>query len=616
MDQTAILLAILFIPLASAGLITLFCLKRGTLAMILSVGAALLIAVCSIVLVYYHAGTVVHPQLEWFKLGNLTVKMGFLFDKYAAIMLLVVAFVGFWIHLFSAGYMRADKSKGRYFAGLSIFMFSMLGIVLSDNLIMLFIFWELVGFSSYALIAHYKDTQEATDASKKAFIVNRIGDFGFLIGIIWSFWRFGTVDLTELSSVVSISPPLLSSALAFLLICGFIGKSAQFPLQVWLPDAMAGPTPVSALIHAATMVAAGIYLLVRINFLITPEVLTLILWLGIAMAAYAGLCALGQKDIKKILAYSTLSQLGYMAAAVGLGYPGLALFHLSTHAAFKALLFLGAGSVIDSLHHEQDIYKMGGVLKRMPITGITFAIGLLALCGVTYTSGFFSKDAIIEAAYSVDKTAFGLLLFSAFLTSVYMGRLFWVAFLGEGKTKYAKEARESSWVMTLPLIVLAICSLIAGYVTLWPESLSAVFSGELLNVHHFVEEHGLATIMLVAGTAAWVLGLTLSYLIYGRNTERDTLEANAPKLFYLFKSKLWFDEIYNFYVKQIQQRFADLLGFIDHVILSGLIVRGGAGMFGLVGLVTRALHVGSLHVYVYWFLLGLLLFGAFAFGWI
>lgn len=616
MDQTQILLSVLLIPLISAALIALFCLKRGNLAASISVAAALLIVGLSIYFIYGWTGAIFHPQLEWFRLGTLNIKMGFLIDKYAAIMFLVVSFVGFWIHVFSIDYMREDMAKGRYFAGLSIFMFSMLGIVLADNLIMLFVFWELVGFSSYALIAHYKDTDEAVSASKKAFIVNRIGDFGFLIGIVWTFWRFGTVDLVELSKIISISPPLLNSTIAFLLICGFIGKSAQFPLQVWLPDAMAGPTPVSALIHAATMVAAGIYLLIRINFLITPDIFHIILWLGVIMTAYAGLCALAQKDIKKILAYSTLSQLGYMAAAVGLGYPGLALFHLATHAAFKALLFLGAGSVIDALHHEQDIFKMGGLFKRMPITSITFLIGLLALCGVTYTSGYFSKDAIIEAAYSSDKQAFGLLIFSAFLTSVYMGRLFWIAFLGKEKSDSAKHARESSWIMTLPLLVLAACSIVIGYVTLWPANLAVALSNELTHIHHFIQEHNLTNFIIVIGTLTWVLGLTLSYLFYGRKTQEDQLEKKAPKLFYLLKSKLWFDEIYNFYVKYIQQRFADLLNFLDTVVLSGLIVRGGAGLFGLLGLVARAFHVGSLHIYLYWFLLGLVFFGMFAFKWI
>lgn len=609
-----ILLATLIIPFISAVLITLFFRRCGNIAATISVTSAFLVACFSLYFLYTWDGLPIHEYLSWFELGGLTVNMGFLVDKNAAIMLLVVGFVAFWIQLFSVGYMKEDHSKGRYFAGLSIFTFSMMGIILADNLIMLFVFWELVGFSSYALIAHYKDTEEASAASKKAFIVNRVGDFGFLVGIVFTYWHFGTVDLKELSSIAEMNPSLLSSLIAFLLICGFLGKSAQFPLQVWLPDAMAGPTPVSALIHAATMVAAGIYFLTRIFLLIPDDILWLILWLGVFMAVYAGFCALAQSDIKRILAYSTLSQLGYMAAAVGLGYPGLGLFHLSTHAAFKALLFLGAGSVINALHHEQDIFKMGGLVRKMPLTTITFAIGLLALCGVTFTSGYFSKDAIIEASLFVNKNACVLLFFSAFLTSLYMGRLFWVAFFGVPNSVNAEDAKESGFFITLPLIVLAICSLIAGYTMLWPKQLSAAFLTELVDVHHLVENANLTMTILILGSLTWILGLGISYFFYGCGAPKDRLLELMPRLFGILKSKLWFDEIYDFYVLRIQQRVADLLNFIDVVIISGLFVRGSAGIIGVLGLGGRSLHVGSLHIYVYWFLAGLLLFGAFAFG--
>lgn len=609
------LLATLIIPFISAVLITLFFRKCGSIAALISVVSAFLVAFFSIYFLYSWNGVPIHEYISWFELGGLTVNMGFLVDKNAAIMLLVVGFVAFWIQLFSVGYMSSDTSKGRYFAGLSIFTFSMIGIILADNLIMLFVFWELVGFSSYALIAHYKDTEEASMASKKAFIVNRVGDFGFLVGIVFTYWHFGTVDLQTLSLITETSPSSLSNVIAFLLICGFLGKSAQFPLQVWLPDAMAGPTPVSALIHAATMVAAGIYFLTRIFFLLPEDVLSLILWLGVLMAVYAGFCALAQSDIKRILAYSTLSQLGYMAAAVGFGYPGLALFHLSTHAVFKALLFLGAGSVINALHHEQNIFKMGGLGRRMPITTITFAIGLLALCGVVFTSGYFSKDAIIEASLFINKKACVLLFFAAFLTSLYMGRLFWIAFFGAPNSINAENAKESGLFITLPLIVLAICSLIAGYVVLWPQQLSAVFLTELADIHHFVEYSNLSKPFLISGSLTWILGLGISYFFYGCGAQKDKLAIAMPGLFRILKSKLWFDEIYNFYVSKIQQRIADLLNFIDVVIISGLFVRGSAGFIGVLGLGGRSLHVGSLHVYVYWFLAGLLLFGAFAFGW-
>lgn len=612
------LILILLLPLVSALICGVFLRKNGALASKVSVLTAYLIAGLSLLLLInwngVGSGETLHYQMNWFNLGGFGFKMGFLVDQYAATMLLVVSVVGALIHQFSMGYMDDDKAKARFFGGLSIFMFSMLGIVLADNLLMMFVFWELVGFSSYALIAHYKDTKEASLASKKAFIVNRVGDFGFIIGIVWCYWQFGSVDFLILAQRVGADAGLMSSGMAFLLICGFLGKSAQFPLQVWLPDAMAGPTPVSALIHAATMVAAGIYLLIRIFFLIPEDVLNVIMWLGAGMTAYAGFCALGQNDIKKILAYSTLSQLGYMALAVGLGFPGLALFHLATHACFKALLFLGAGSVIHALHHEQDIFQMGGLLKKMPVTGVTFLIGLIALCGVTFTSGYFSKDAIIEGAYFGHRGVFYLVLFSALLTSIYMGRLFYVAFLGKANSKVAEKAHESGLVMTLPLIVLAVFSLCAGYVNLWPEHWAGAFLKELHFIHKFVNDANLSVFMLVLTSSTWVLGLIVSYIFYRPGAKVDELEKKVPVFYNLCKSKLYFDEVYNFYVKRIQQRVADFLGLMDVVFISGVGVRGTAGLVGLMGILFKKLHVGRLNAYVYWFLLGIGIFGAFAFG--
>jgi NADH-quinone oxidoreductase subunit L len=592
------------LPLVAAGLIACFFRRNGAVAAMISVGAALGIMICALSFLWNWDGAVVKYSWEWFTLGEFTMNMGYFIDDKAAIMLLVVSVVAFLIHVFSAGYMAEDSGKGRYFAGLSIFMFSMMGIVLADNLLMMFVFWELVGFSSYGLIAHYKDTDEAAQASKKAFIVNRVGDFGFIIGIIMCYWQFGTVEFAAMGDVGG----SLSTVMGLLLICGFLGKSAQFPLHVWLPDAMAGPTPVSALIHAATMVAAGIYLLVRIFAILTPEVLTTILWLGAVMTAFAGLCALGQRDIKKILAYSTLSQLGYMAVAVGLGYPGLALFHLGTHACFKALLFLGSGSVIHGTDHEQDIFNMGGLLKKMPITGVTFAIGLLALCGVTMTSGYFSKDAIIEASYFSGVSVFAVVMFSAFMTSLYMGRLFWIVFFGKGRTEHAREAHESPAIMTGPLMILAVLSLIAGFVKLWPAAWSTAFVGELDKIHGLVTEGGLSVMMLVLTTLAWILGLGLSYVMYGKQVEADPLSKKMPNAYKVLESKFWFDEVYGFYVKHVQQRVADVLSFFDLVFIGGFLVRGSAGLVGLAGLMTRALHVGSIHSYVLWFLLGAVIF--------
>ncbi len=550
----------------------------------------------------------------WMSFGSFHINMGFFFDHQAALLLFVVTFVGFWIHVFSVGYMDDDDARARFFGGLSIFMFSMLGIVLANNLFMIFVFWELVGFSSYMLIAHYINSEEASAACKKAFIVNRVGDFGFLVGIVWAYWHFGTVNLVEMQSLVTTNPALIKAAIAFLLMCGFLGKSAQFPLHVWLPDAMAGPTPISALIHAATMVAAGIYFLCRVDFLFPEEVKTVILWLGAVMTAYAGFCALGQRDIKKILAYSTLSQLGYMAVAYGLGFPGLALFHLTCHAFFKALLFLGSGSVIHACHHEQDIFNMGGLIRRMPITSLTFAVGTMALSAVTFTSGYFSKDAIIEAAFLKDKAVYWVVYGAAFLTSIYMGRLFWIAFLGAPKTDKAAHAHESGPFMVAPLLMLAFLALVGGFVQYWPENLGEVFFAQYHAVHEQIAALGVEHNMLLAGVVAWAAGFLLTYFFYKPGAEVDRLEEGARPLYLLFKHKLWFDELYNAYVAKIQDRFASLLSFLDLALISGFIIRGSAGLVGLVGIFFRTLHVGSLHGYVYWFLAGLVLFCAFAFG--
>ena len=424
-------LSVLLLPLLSAFVTLFFLRKQGNVASLLSVATAGGILVLSLYLIFAGQGETFAWEMTWLRMSGWELRFGFLIDGSARLLLFVVSFVGFLIHIFSLGYMADDDAKARYFGGLSIFMFSMLGITLADNLIMIFVFWELVGFSSYLLIAHYFTTDEAAQASKKAFIVNRIGDFGFLIGIVLTYWTFGTVHLSELADLANFDPNLVTTALCLALACGFIGKSAQFPLHVWLPDAMAGPTPVSALIHAATMVAAGIYLLLRIEFLFTAQALALLALLGAGMGLYAGFCALVQRDIKKIFAYSTLSQLGYMAAAFGLGMPGIALFHLMTHAFFKALMFLGSGSVIHACHHEQDIFKYGGLRKRMPITAYTFLIGVLAISGVCFLSGYFSKDAILLGAYNLNLPVFIILYAGALLTALYMFRLYFITFEGE-----------------------------------------------------------------------------------------------------------------------------------------------------------------------------------------
>ena len=612
MTVTELLIAILATPLLSAVLIACFFRRQGGVAAFLSVAAAAGICIFSFMAIKASDGATIHVLAEWLRFGDFTVSMGFFFDNVSATMLAMVVFVGFLIHVFSLGYMAKDDARGRFFGGLSIFMFSMLGIILASNLVMIFIFWELVGFSSYMLIAHYFDTKDAKAASKKAFIVNRIGDLGFLVGISYAYWHFGTTDLDAMRAAVAIDPTLINWVIAALLMCGFIGKSAQFPLHVWLPDAMAGPTPVSALIHAATMVAAGVYFLIRIAFLFPGSVLDFIAILGTGVAVYAGFCAYAQNDIKKILAYSTLSQLGYASAVFGFGFPGIALFHLITHAFFKALLFLGAGSVIHGCHHEQDIFKMGGLLKKMPVTSITFLIGMLALLGVNGLSGFFSKDKILIAAGMHDKAQFTLLVCGAFLTAGYMGRLFWIAFFGQPKSDAAKNAHENGFAMLLPLIILAILSITGGWINYWPAEIGDLIRENAKELKHADNYAILHEKVVFWGTAAWIVGLLGSFFFYGAGAKSDRLEQKAGPLFGLLKSRLWFDEIYGYYVGKIQQRFAIFLSFLDVFLIKGILVRGSVSVVALAGVFTRLLHVGSLHAYVYWFLTGLILFWALA----
>ncbi|MBI2517128.1 MAG: NADH-quinone oxidoreductase subunit L [Opitutae bacterium] len=612
----------LLLPLASATLIALFLRRQGALASWISTATAGAIAAISIILLLH--GERFTSSTEWLRFGNFTVSLGIKYDDLAALMLFVVGFVGFLIHVFSLGYMHDDGARARYFGGLSIFMFSMIGIVLADSLFMIFIFWELVGFSSYLLIGHYHEKQSAADAAKKAFIVNRVGDFGFLLGIVWTYWTFGTTNLDALATAAN-GGAIWASLIPLLLFCGAMGKSAQMPLHVWLPDAMEGPTPVSALIHAATMVAAGVYMLCRVHFLMLPEALNAIACIGTITAVYAAFCAVVQSDIKKVLAYSTLSQLGYMTAAFGLGSTstyalidlpvttvatgvGAAMFHLTTHAFFKALLFLGSGSVIAGCHHEQDIFKMGGLRKKMPLTFLTFTVGVAAIVGFPFLAGFFSKDAILYLAFEKNGVIFALLAFTAVLTSFYMVRLWKIVFFGETRSEHAAHAHESGFSMTLPLAVLAILSVMGGY--------SGVYGKLAGSVAALIPEaHGSAhTTIFAVSLAVMVIGAGSAWLFYATKSV-DTLEERSQGLFNMLGTlKESFDTVYGYYVAKVQQRFAMLLNFLEQIFLAGAIVRGFAGLVGLIGLGARALYVGSLHAYVYWFLLGVVLLWAFATG--
>ncbi len=597
--QTALL--VLLAPLASAVLIALFLGRRGSAASWLSVLASAVVALGALSLAFGGARFAV--SAEWLRFGSFSIRIGFKFDDLAALMLSIVGVVGLCVHVFSLGYMHDDTAKARYFGGLSIFMFSMIGIVLADNLFMMFIFWELVGFSSYFLINHWHERMSASDAAKKAFIVNRVGDFGFLLGIITCYWMNGTVNLTELGA-----GHVYSRMIPLLLFCGAVGKSAQLPLQVWLPDAMEGPTPVSALIHAATMVAAGIYMLCRINALMVPDAAAVIAWVGTLTALYAALCAVTQRDIKKVLAYSTLSQLGYMVAAFGLGSVGGAMFHLTTHAFFKALLFLGSGSVIFGCHHEQDIFRMGGLKARMPVTFWTFTVAVAAISGVPFLAGFFSKDAILALAFERNTAVFAVLAFTAALTAFYMLRLWKIVFLGAPRSESAGHAHEGGLSLTAPLVLLAALSVVGGYTRLYPSAFGAVFSliPEAVGGTHVV--------ILVTSLVVLVAGAGGALSFYATDGT-DALEARLPGLFgFLSSLRGSFDAAYDWYVAKVQQRAAMVLNFLDVVALAGAVVRGLAGAVEIVGFGVRALHTGRLSSYVYWFLGGVVILWAYAAG--
>jgi len=580
---------VLFLPLISAGAITLFTRRAKTLSSLISVGAVLASFACSC-LIFRQPG-ISAPQSTWIDIhGIFTVPFGFVFDQLSKMMLVVVSGVGLLIHIYSLGYMRDDAGKSRYFAALSLFMFAMLGIVLANNFVMLFIFWELVGFTSYVLIGHWFERNAAAEAAKKAFLTNRVGDFGFMLGILMVWTSTGSIvfdDIIPQLSKVTSNPGYLTAA-ALLIFCGAIGKSAQFPLHVWLPDAMEGPTPVSALIHAATMVAAGVYMLARVGFIIqaSPAALEVIAWIGTITAVLAALMATQQDDIKRVLAYSTLSQLGYMIMAIGLASNEAGVFHLFTHAFFKALLFLGAGSVIVMLHHEQNIWKMGGLAKNLTITFFSFSVGALALIGCPPFSGFFSKDAILALAYERNTGIFILALLTAFLTAFYVLRLLVVVFFGKPRSEAARSTREAPFVMTGPLVLLALLSFFGG---------TPAFARHFLVVPH---EKEFFLIVPALALAAMVLGAGAAIWLY-RNRASDPLNIE------LFRKRFYIDDFYDWLIGCTQGLLARVAAFVDRWIIDAGVVRGASGGTWGIGALLRLFQVGNLQAYSFLFGLGI-----------
>lgn len=621
---------LLLAPLAATIAILLNLHRKPNYAIGASVGSA---AVCFLTALAVTTGAITEPApFEWIKLPGLDIDFGMIFDPLSKGMLLIVTGVGLLIHIYSIGYMAHDPSRGRFFGGLSIFMFSMTGIVLSDNLIMLFFFWEGVGLSSYLLIGFWYQKDSAALAANKAFVCNRLADFGFMVGILTFWWLMGTVSirpevlaplyqqnsasitflptthsLAQIGSALhggfTTSSPLILTFMVLGLFCGCVGKSAMVPFHVWLPDAMEGPTPVSALIHAATMVAAGVYMLCRVYplLLLSPTGMFVIALIGCITAIFAALIAVQQNDIKRILAYSTLSQLGYMVMAVGCGGPDAAMFHLTTHAFFKALLFLAAGSVIHALHEEQDIWKMGGLLKKIPLTSCTFAIGTLALIGCPPFAGFWSKDYVLSVTYAEHPLFYVVGVATAWLTAFYMTRLFVIVFLGSPHTPAAEHPHESPKVMTIPLIILAVPSFLGGMIGIKP-----FFHGWALDVQRTL---GLADGDYVPAAEAniWLesvvplvmvaLGVGLSYFLY-KGRIRDPLNIK------ILANKFYIDEIYERNLVEVQQRFARLFNWIDAWILDGLIIRGSAYISVGFGEILRLFQTGSLQGYAFIFSLG------------
>lgn len=563
------------------------------------------------------------PFFSWIWSGEAAlVHFSFLFDPLSLALGLIVTGVGFLIHLYAMGYMHGDESFGRFFSYLNLFIFSMLMLIWSDSLLGIFLGWEGVGLCSYLLISFWFTDLANAEAGKKAFVVNRIGDFGFLLAMFALYKAFGTLNIPELLSMLptnfgatdfielSVDQLYWAKVACFGLVLGATGKSAQIPLFVWLPDAMAGPTPVSALIHAATMVTAGIYLICRLQalFMLQPAILEIVALVGGLTAFFAASIAIFQYDIKKVLAYSTISQLGYMFLAVGLMAPVAGYFHLITHAFFKALLFLGAGSVIHGMHHEQDMRKMGGLRKQMPITFWTMTIGVLAIAGVPPLSGFVSKDEILHITSGSQRGWLNVLaIVTAFMTAFYMGRLWIMTFFG--KFRGEKHAHESPVLMTSVLIVLAVFSALAGFLN-WPELwgggaylhhyLSSVVQQAPSVLNHEAFVHSLE----IAGFSSFMglCGLGIAYFIY-RRFEGDDFRSSV---FDIFKNKYYIDEIYDFMVVRNLKRLGEFLWKIVDVGMIDRSLNAIATRSVNASLRLRSLQTGLTQTYAMWVWIGII----------
>ncbi len=582
--------------------------------------------------------SVVVPIYSWIATGSFSVDIAYQFDQLSILFTLIITGIGFLIHVYSIGYMHGDKSFPRFFAYLNLFVFMMLNLVLSSNFLLTFLGWEGVGLASYLLIGFWYDRKfDGTnitwtgDAAKKAFIVNRIGDFGVLIAMFMLFNLFGTLDYSTINAMAPqrfVVGDTAVTIITLLLFLGCTGKSAQIPLGVWLPDAMAGPTPVSALIHAATMVTSGIFLIARTNvlFALSPTTMTVVTIIGIATALIAGTIGIVQNDIKKVLAYSTVSQLGFMFVALGVGAFTAGVFHVMTHAFFKALLFLGSGSVIHGMHEEQDIQKMGGLKKYMPVTYKTFLIGTLAISGIFPLSGFFSKDEILWFAWlNGSPLLWGIGAVAAFCTAFYMWRLTTLTFHGEERFDHHHvHPHESPASMTVPLIILAVLSAVGGFLGIphvfhmpnllegWLEPIFA--KGMAILPQHHGEHTTLEFTLMAVSTVIAVSGILLARNIYKNGTDvAASIASRFSGLHKLLWNKYWVDEIYQMaIVSPIFMISRDFLWKVVDVILIDGLINGSARAVGAGGNILRRMQSGVAQNYALLMMLGIIVLIAIA----
>ena len=636
-------LGIVLAPLIGAIIAGLFGRKIGRAGAhwvtIIGVAIAFLL---SLVVLRHHVFDGAAPYNEtvytWMMVEGIRLEVGFLVDSLTAVMITTVTFVSLMVHIYTIGYMHDDDGYQRFFSYIALFTFAMLMLVMANNFLQLFFGWEGVGLVSYLLIGFWYKRPSATFASLKAFLVNRVGDFGFLLGIAAVLMAFNSIDYADVfaaaplmaKATVQIIPGVdwsLMTVTCILLFIGAMGKSAQVPLHVWLPDSMEGPTPISALIHAATMVTAGIFMVARMSplFELSPTALSFVLVIGSITALFMGFLGIIQNDIKRVVAYSTLSQLGYMTVALGVSAYSAAIFHLMTHAFFKALLFLGAGSVIIAMHHEQDIRKMGGLWKYMPITWATFLIGTLALIGTPGFAGFYSKDSILEAVHYSHIPGAGFAYFAVmlgvFVTSFYSFRLYFLVFHGKERMDHhtQEHLHETPAVVTVPLILLAIPSVVIGALTIGPMLFGDVFKGVIFvlpehNVLEHLAEHfhgalgfalhgltGLPFILVLAGFgSAW-------YLYMMRPDLPDLVQQRFAKLYDVMDRKYLFDEIYQSVFMRGSQNLGTVLWkYADAGLIDGLMVNGTARLVGWFAAVTRHLQSGYLYHYAFAMIIGLL----------